>query len=234
MARFTTTRWSIFLRARGASGDARIALDDLCRIYRAPVLAYIRSHGHAHDAEDLTQSFFIKFIDDALHAIADPAQGRFRAFLLTALKRFLIKSNIERRTQKRGGLVEFKSLDQESDNAEFFAGDETPDQAFERSWALSVLEAAVDRLRDEAHSGGKLELFEQLSPFLIERPDESDYVRIGEKFGLRANTVAVAVHRLRQRLRDLIRDELSQTAATPEDLNAELRELRSALVAVMS
>ena len=234
MARFTTTRWSMFLLARGSSPIAQAALNDLCRVYRAPVLAYVRSRGYSGDiAEDLTQTFFTLFVEDAYHEIADPARGRFRAFLLTALKRFLIRSDIERRTQKRGGRHELRSLDQDDDGAEMLADCETPDQVFERSWAMSLLDAAIERLREEAHSAGKHDLFEQLSQFLIERPDEADYVRLAAALGLRTNTIAVAVHRMRQRLRDLVREELSQTAATDEDLKVELRELRTALVAVM-
>ncbi|HEX5487718.1 MAG TPA: sigma-70 family RNA polymerase sigma factor [Rhodanobacteraceae bacterium] len=216
------------LRARGEPADARRALETLCRTYRAPVLAFVRSRGYAADAaEDLTQAFFTRFLERAWHASADPERGRFRSFLLVALKRFLIDADVEARALKRGGGFRFESLDEQVGDED--ALPDAPDRVFERQWAQAVLNAAFARLRHEAQSADKLALFERLSEFLVEPPDESDYARAAEELNLRRNTLAVAVHRLRHRLRELVREELSQTTAGRGDLEQELRALRGSM-----
>jgi len=232
---FDTTHWSVVIRARGESRDARDALGALCRVYRPPVVAYIRSRGHAADAaEDLAQTFFTRFIEDAYQTVADPARGRFRAFLLTALKRFLINADAEARALKRGGGVRMDVLaDETPSGADWLINSASPERAFERSWAIAVLGAAMSRLRDEAEEVGKGELFDQLREFLIERPDEADYARAAAALNLRRNTLAVAVHRMRHRLRELVREELAQTTACKDDLDAELRDLRATLSGVV-
>ena len=235
MAKFDSTQWSLVLLAREDSPDARDALDRLCRTYRPPALAYIRSRGYAADvAEDLAQTFFARFIEDAYHASADPLRGRFRAFLLVALKRFLINQDAEAHALKRGGDISLRRLDDSQLNAADIAGDSGgPEHAFERNWAMAVLEAAMRKLRAEAEDAGKLPMFEQLSEFLTERPDEADYERAARALNLRRNTLAVAVHRLRHRLRELVRAELAQTTVAREDLESELRDLRATLAAVI-
>jgi len=236
MTRFDSTQWSLVLRARGSSPDARSALDNLCRAYRPPVLAYIRGRGYNGDAaEDLAQTFFTRFLEDAYHATADPTRGRFRAFLLTALKRFLINAEAEVRTLKRGGGARIHRLDDSGLNADQIASTDSlsPEREFERTWAMTVLNAALRRLRAEADGAGKGKLFEQLREFLTEPPDEEDYARVAAALGLRRNTLAVAVHRLRHRLQELVREELLQTTAAREDLDAELRELRATLAGVV-
>lgn len=228
MGRFDTTRWSIVLRARGEAADARGALDALCRTYRPPVLAFVRSRGYAADAaEDLTQAFFTRFLESAWHASADPERGRFRTFLLTTLQRFLSDADAESRTLKRGGGYRFQPLDE--DAAVTAVTRETPEDVFQREWARAVLDAAFRRLREEARQSGKLPLFERLAEFLIERPDEADYARVARELDLRRNTLAVAVHRLRHRLRELVRDELAETTADRDDLEREVRALRASL-----
>jgi DNA-directed RNA polymerase specialized sigma24 family protein len=231
MTRFDTTRWSMVVRARGESRDARDALGSLCRAYRPPVVAYIRSRGHNSDAaEDLAQTFFAHFLEDAYHTVADPARGRFRAFLLTALKRFLINADAEAHALKRGGGVRMDVLaDEMASGGDWLVNSASPERAFERSWAIAVLDAAMTRLRAEAVKAGKSELFDQLREFLTERPDEADYARAAAALNLRRNTLAVAVHRLRHRLRELVREELAQTTTCKDDLDAELRELRATL-----
>jgi RNA polymerase sigma-70 factor (ECF subfamily) len=232
MTRFDTTRWSMVLEAREDSARARSALETLCRTYRPPVLTYIRRRvGHV-EAEDLAQVFFARFLEHAYHADADPARGRFRAFLLTALKRFLIDANSEAHAIKRGGRIMFRSLEQDSidgDTIDRIADADTPERAFERSWAVALIDAAMQRLRQEARQAGKLELFEQLHEFLVERPDEADYARVAAALNLRRNTLAVTVHRLRHRLHELIRDELAQTTTTDAELDSEIRDMRQAL-----
>jgi RNA polymerase sigma-70 factor (ECF subfamily) len=228
MGHFDTTRWSVVLRARGGPAEARAALEVLCRTYRPPVLAFVRSRGYAADAaEDLTQAFFARFLERAWHSAADPGRGRFRSFLLTALKRFLIDTSFEAAALKRGGAFRFESLDE--DAVEDSAAGETPDSVFEREWARAVLSAAFGRLRAEAEQAGKLDLFNRLSEFLVERPDEAEYARVAEELRLRRNTLAVAVHRLRHRLRELVREELAETTSNGAELDDELRAMRASM-----
>lgn len=235
MARFETTRWSIVARARGEDRDARAALEALCRAYRPPVLAYVRSRGHAPDAaEDLTQAFFARFLEDAWHAGADPSRGRFRAFLLTALKRFLINADIEANALKRGGGVRRIALPEEQASAvDWLVDSASPERAFERGWAFAALEVAMRRLREEQELAGKGAVFAQLSEFLTERPDEADYARAATALDMRRNTLAVAVHRLRHRLRELLRDEIAETTSDEATLATELHELGDSLDRVL-
>ncbi|HEX3124756.1 MAG TPA: hypothetical protein VHQ21_15790 [Rhodanobacteraceae bacterium] len=230
MSHFHTTRWSIVLQARGNGVDARAALESLCAAYRAPVLAFIRGRGYRNDvAEDLTQSFFELFLEREDYAIADPARGRFRAYLLTAIRHFLVNDAEAANTAKRGGRIAFESIDGCADeNACLPAVDGTPEAAFDQAWALVILNSALRRLRNEAQLAGKQELFDQLRDFLIEAPDDEDYARVAAKLDMRRNTLAVSVHRLRLRLRELVQEEVAQTAADRPGLETELRELRHA------
>lgn len=235
MTRSDAAQWCVILRARGNSAEARAALDVLCRAYRTPVLAYIRHHGYSADvAEDLTQAFFTRFLEHAWHAHADPTRGSFRAFLLTAVRRFLINAEEEGHAIKRGGHLHFESIDgSEGALEEIASNDATPERAFERAWAWAIIELALRRLRDEAAEAGKGDLFDRLRDFLIEPPDEADYARVAATLKQRRNTVAVAVHRLRQRLRELVGEELAATTAGGSDLDDELRQLRTALGPVL-
>jgi len=193
----------------GATGIACAALDPLYRACRAPVLAYIRHRGYAIDrAEDLTQAFFARLLE---HGAALDADGQaFRRCLLTAVKRFLINTEQEGRTIKRGGTMRFESIDADDTHlARIASEDNGPEHAFERAWAMAVLDAALERLHVEAVDAGKGDLFEQLRDFLIEPPDRADYSRMAEAMCLRRNTLAVIVHRMRLRLRALIRAELA-------------------------
>ncbi|HEV8694020.1 MAG TPA: ECF-type sigma factor [Lysobacter sp.] len=228
MARFATTRWSLILDARDPA-VARDALEEICRAYRGPVLVYVLRRGYAMaDAEDLTQEFFTRFLESRWHEVADPARGHFRGLLLTALKRFLISASKAANTQKRGGGMFRMEGDSEVDCL-FTNESDAPDEAFEHAWAMTVLERSFARLRAEAESAGKAELFRQLSPHIGEPPLVDEYQRIGAQLGLRTNTVAVAVHRLRTRLRDLVHEELADICDGPDGVAAELRALREAL-----
>lgn len=230
MGRFETTRWSVVLRARGEADEARAALEQLCRTYRPPVLAFVRFRGYAADAaEDLTQAFFTRFLERAWYSSADPGRGRFRSFLLTALKRFLIDADAEAAALKRGGGIHFQALD---DDAAGVGNGETPEAAFEREWAHAVLRIALERLRGEAEQAGKGALFQRLSEFLVERPDEAEYALAAAELNLRRNTLAVAVHRMRQRLRELVSEELLETTSSQAELANELRALRGSLRAL--
>jgi RNA polymerase sigma-70 factor (ECF subfamily) len=230
MSRFDTTQWSMVLGAQGSGVDARAALESLCRTYRPPVLAYICGRGYPNDiAEDLTQSFFARFLELGHYAQPDPSRGRFRAYLLTSIKHFLINAEVESHRVKRGGRVQFESIDAHAADAVLPADANDPERAFEQAWALAVLEAALRRLRKETQLAGRGELFDHLRDFLAEQPDEEDYARVAAALNMRRNTVAVSVHRLRHRLRTLVREEVAETAADHGALELELRELRNAL-----
>jgi RNA polymerase sigma-70 factor (ECF subfamily) len=225
MSGFDTTRWSLVVRARGEGEEARSALEALCRAYRPPVLAYIRRHGYAGDAaEDLTQAFFARFLERASYGSAEPERGRFRTFLLTAVQRFLINEADAVRTEKRGGRIHLQPLDDAG-----VPDDETPERAFERTWAFVVLENALRRLRAEADEAGKRDQFDRLRGFLVEPPDKTEYGQIAAELGMRGNTLAVIVHRLRRRLQTLVRETLAETTADGNAFDTELRELRVAL-----
>ncbi len=230
MSRFHTTRWSLVLDARGTSGESARALDELCRVYRPPVLAYVRrfSGGDAQ-AEDLTQAFFEQLLLNRTHDAADPQRGRFRVFLLITLKRFLIKQSVQAQTIKRGGGRATYSLESEEEFGAVAIDPDTPDAAFERGWAAVVVRQAIQRLQEEAAAANKLELFRALRGFLLESPEADDYARLAVSLGLRRNTLAVAIHRLRQRLRELVREELADTVAEAEHLEQEVSALQNAL-----
>lgn len=228
--RFQTTRWSVVVKAGGCGDGARDALSALCRTYRPPVLAYVRARvGRRHDAEDLTQAFFTHLLEQRFAARADPERGRFRSFLLTALNHFLSHERERAATQRRGGNVQWQSPDTIESIADEGA---TPEEAFEREWARTVLHEGMRRLAEETRQAGRGDLFAQLRPFLAEVPDRGEYDAIAATLDLRPNTVAVAVHRLRARLRELVREVVADTAGDTSEVEAELRRMRKVLAGV--
>jgi RNA polymerase sigma-70 factor (ECF subfamily) len=227
MGWFPTTRWSVFLAGQQDPAAARAALQHLCSAYRAPVLAYVRRRrGVGVDAEDLTQSFFTALIERRIQDHADPQRGRFRSLLLTALDRYLINAATFGHAQRRGGGAVHDDVDVTGVDV---PGDGDPEQAFLRQWALTVLSRAMAALEREARTAGKSELFAALREYLIESPDDDAYARLAQNFGMRPNTLAVAVHRLRQRLRACVRQELQDTVSSDEELREELDTLKQVL-----
>jgi RNA polymerase sigma-70 factor (ECF subfamily) len=224
--RFATTRWSMVVDAAGNGQSARDALTALCEIYRPPVLAYIRAHVHQREeAEDLVQEFFALLLERDLAARADPERGRFRAFLLTSLKNFLVNERERVNALRRGGGVRMLPATAFESVPDSHAG---PEEAFDLEWARTVLREALRRLELEAEQVGRAELFASLRPFLVDAPDDTDYETVARAHGLRRNTVAVAVHRMRARLQELVHDILADTARDKHDINEELRHLREA------
>lgn len=220
MAGFATTRWSLVLAARDEGPSARAALESLCRTYRPAVLAYVRGWGHSRsDAEDLTQAFFARFLEKRVHAVADPARGRFRVFLRTALSNFLASAHESAHAARRTPARIELDADPDALAADGPAGQ--PEQAFERAWALLVVHRALRKLRKEAAAAGKADLFAELEGFLLEPPERDDYERMAQARGTRPNTIAVATHRLRQRLRELVREELAETVDDPGAVDEE-------------
>lgn len=233
MSRFATTRWSLILDARQSREQSHAALEQICRLYRQPVLAYIRHHEHhSSDAEDLAQEFFARLLEQRWDERADPDRGSFRAFLMTALRRFLLDQRDSVMAGKRGG--QWQRVPLVDDSSEFASPESmSPENAFTRAWMLTLVRRAMDRLREETTKAGKAELYGRLSGFLLEPPDPADYAALAESLQMRVNTLAVAVHRLRGRLRELVREEALQTVSNQDDLEAEMSSLYSAFHALI-
>jgi len=233
-ARFGATPWTdVTLAQQGVSTASRAALERLCHLYWYPVYAHIRQRGLGpHDAEDLTQEFFSLLIEKNYLEAADRRRGRFRSFLLVAVNRFLVNAYHRDRALKRGGGQAIISIDQQA--AEHWLESETaaglsPDQSFDRRWAQAVLDHTLIRLRADYTEHGKREQFDALKEFAGEETEHRDYAEVAVRLGMTPGSVAVAVHRLRQRYRELLLAEIQTTVANPEHAEAELRHLVSAL-----
>jgi len=231
---FATTHWSVVLTAgRRDTTRARDALESLCRVYWLPIYAFVRRQGHTtHDAQDLTQAFFARLLEKNSFADADRNRGRFRTFLLAALKHFLANEWDKAHAKKRGGWRVVIPLDASS--AETAGGLEpadnsTPEKIFERRWALAVLTQVLRRLRAEHVRDGKEALFEQLKPTLTEASHDVRYAEIAARLGTSEGAVKTAVHRLRRRYRELLRSEIAGTVGDPGEIEDEIRNLFAAL-----
>jgi RNA polymerase sigma factor (sigma-70 family) len=233
-AQFATTRWTMVLSAgRRSSPQSRAALAALCETYWYPLFVYARRRGlDANDAADLIQDFFANLLEKETIGAADPLRGRFRSFLLAALTNFLANLRRRRRARKRGGGKALVSIDQADAETRYRlepADVETPERLFERRWALTVLERAMDQLRDDYARSGKTELFERLSACIGVSGAGVSYDEVAAALAMTEGAVKTAVHRLRRRLREVLRDEIAHTVDRPEDVDDELRELIAAL-----
>ena len=226
---FATTRWTVVLAAgRPDSPQAAVALEELCRTYWFPLYAYVRRRGPTReDAEDLTQAFFARLLEKGFLESADAERGRFRAFLLTALKRFLANEWDRSRTLKRGGGATPFPLDPQQADTQFLAAsnDLPPDRAFDREWAVALLERVVVRLRDDCASEGRAAQFDHLKVFLTSSKGTSSHADTAAALGMEEGAVRVAVHRLRKRYRQLLRDEVAQTLTEGAEVDAEMAAL---------
>ena len=233
-AGFAATRWTLVLSAARASQTPRAAaaMAELCRIYWYPLYAFIRRRGHpAPEAEDLTQEFFARLLEKHFLAAADREKGRFRTFLLMAVKRFLANEYDRAQAQKRGGgqrIVPWEGLEPETRYRLEPANTLTPERLFEQQWALTLLDQVLARLQAEMTAGGKAALFEAMKGHLAGSRDES-YAATAARLGLSEGAVKVAVHRLRRRYRELLRDEIAQTVSSPEEIEEEIRHLFTCL-----
>ena len=231
---FATTRWSLVLAAgREEGASAQAALDHLCRVYWFPLYAFARRQGCGpDDAQDLTQSFLARLIEKRDLAGVAPARGRFRSFLLAAMKHFLLNAWDRERAGKRGGgRHNFTSLDARTGEERYQLEPADPlsaDRLFERSWALALLDEVLARLRAEQEQAGKLALFDALKPALT-GDDTARHADLGLRLGLSEGAVKVAVHRLRRRYRELLREEIAATVEEPGEVEDELRHLFSVL-----
>jgi len=232
--RFATTHWSVVLAA-GQPTSARYqeALETLCRTYWFPLYAYLRRQGYdSHQAQDYTQAFFARLLEKDGLRLADPNRGKFRSFLLAALKHFLANESDRIRAQKRGAGREVLSLDVEDAEGKYAlepVDQLSPERLFERSWALAVLERTMARLQAESASTNKQKLFEHLKVYLTAEKSSVPYRDVAAKLDMTEGAVKVAVHRLRQRYRQLLRDEIAQTVTTEDQIDEEIRELFAAL-----
>ena len=231
---FATTHWSVVLAAKqGRPTEALAALEKLCRAYWPPLYAYIRREGHdATEAQDLTQDFFARLLEKDYLRQVHHQKVKFRSFLLTFLKHFLSEQRRKSGAQKRGGGQVLVSLDAtaEEDGYLFEPVDElTPDQVFERRWAQAVLQAALDCLRGEYSARGQATLFERLQDYQPREPGGQSYAQLGDELGMSEAGVKSAVQRMRQRHRELLREEIAHTLTRPEEREEELRYFRVVL-----
>jgi RNA polymerase sigma factor (sigma-70 family) len=231
---FLTTHWSVVLAAgHGDTPRADAALAHLCKTYWYPLYAYARRQGNSPpDAQDLTQEFFARLLAGNWVAEADRRRGRFRSFLLSAMKHFMANEWNKAQTQKRGGGQPLLSLD--DDTAEHRYRLEpvekaTPESLFERGWALTLLEGVLARLEAEYRRTGKQSWMEAMRPALTADRGAIDYAAVANKLGVTETAARVAVHRLRHQYRQLIRAEVASTVASPQEVEAEMGHLFQAL-----
>ncbi|HTR42334.1 MAG TPA: sigma-70 family RNA polymerase sigma factor [Pseudomonadales bacterium] len=226
---FVTTQWSVVLTATGSDTQAQAALEQLCRMYWYPIYHFVRRQGHSiHDAQDLTQEFFSRLLDKKWMASADQSRGRFRSFLLMVLKRFLIVEWRRANAQKRAGDRHCLPLPLDTAETRYArepADTSTPEQAFEKQWALTLLESVLGGLRAEYEHTGKGQLFEALKPCLTGTRESQPYAELATRLDMSEGAVKVAVHRLRERYRERLRAEIAHTVASPGDVDNEMRHL---------
>jgi RNA polymerase sigma factor (sigma-70 family) len=226
--RFATTHWSMIAAAcHGPTVEADAALEALCRVYWYPLYAYVRRSGHAPaDAQDLTQAFFARLLEKSWLRDALPERGRFRTFLLMALKRFLAKEWRRDAARKRGGGLAFVALDaSEAESRYAVEPSLSPDAMFERRWALTVLDRALAGLAAEYAAADRATEFALLKGHLTAARGEIDYDATAAALALSPGAARVAVHRLRKRFREVLRQEIADTVANSADAEDELRHL---------
>ena len=231
---FPVTRWSIVVGARDEnSGESMAALEDLCRTYWMPLYAVVRRYGHsAEEAQDLTQEFFARLLQKHGLQAADRDKGRFRTFLVVALKRFLANEWHRDRAVKRGGRWEKVPLDThiaERLYHESGANSLTPEQLFDKRWALTLIETCLGRIEHEYRDAGRAAEFDVLKCCLTAGRGEIDYESLGKSLGLNGGAARVAVHRIRKRYRSIFREEIARTVRDDKDVDEEMRNLLCAL-----
>ena len=230
---FAPTRWSVVLAAgQKVSPQAQEALATLCQTYWYPLYAYMRRRGHGpHDAEDLTQAFFARLLEKEYLAHLKREGGRFRSFLLTAVQAFLANEWDRQHAQKRGGGHALVSIDRDTAESRYSREPShtlTPEKIYERHWAEALLDRVMAQLRQEFVAAGKTRLFDHLSPSLSRERGAVPYASIAAQLGTSEAAIKMAVQRLRSRYRALLRAEIAQTVASPQEVEEEIRHLFSA------
>jgi len=232
---FHTTRWTLVMQARGEAPEARAALGDLCEAYWTPVYRFLKREGRSDDeSRELTQAFFSRLLAGSTLEKANPAKGRFRSYLLGALKHFLSDHRRAEGRQKRGGDAIIESI--ESGGSETSPGlsipdpgAETTDAWFDRHWALAVMERGLNSVRDSFKEAGKEQQFEVLKPWVVGDAAGLSKADAAAELGMSAGAIRVAVHRLRHKFGEAIRQEIAETVDTEEEIAEELRYLIEAL-----
>ncbi len=227
---FATTHWTVVLAAgQRHTPQSDGALEELCQTYWFPLYAYVRRRGYSkEDAEDLTQAFFARLLEKNCLANLESDKGKFRAFLLAALKHFLANEWDKSQRQKRGGGVDHFALDWQTADTQFqvaATSEPSPDRAYDREWALALLAKVIARLHAECAADGKGKLFEQLKIFLAAGKGESAHIEAARSLGMEEGAVRVAVHRLRKRYRVLLREAIGQTLSDPAQVDEEMQAL---------
>jgi len=226
---FTTTHWSVVLEAQGESPAAQEALENLCRTYWRPIYGFVRRQGaKPEEAKDITQGFFARKDFQSVRQ----EKGRLRSFLLASLKHFMANERRDAATMKRGGGRTLIPLDgiESYDSSQFDRSDMlSADLLYDRRWAFTVLDRVFARLREESQGPAGAPLLERLNTLLSDEPDRPSQAEIAREFGMTENAVKQAFHRLRQRYRQLLREEVAHTVATPAEIEDELRHLIAAL-----
>jgi len=231
---FATTHWSIILAAGDQeSPQAQEALSALCTTYWYPLYAYVRRHGHSPEqAEDLTQEFFARLLEKGFLRGVDPEKGKFRAYLMSCFRHFLANERDRPQAQKRGGGKTTLSLDfaiAEKRYKQEPAHELTPEKLYERQWALTLLDQVLNRLRDDSIRDGHGRLFDTLKVFLTGESPALSYEEVSRTLGLSVGAIKVAVHRLRRRYRELLREEIGRIVGDPSETDNEIQALFAAL-----
>ncbi len=236
---FVATRWTLVLRAQGATPESRAALSDLCAAYYEPVRRFLQREGRGEDeARELAQEFFTGVLARGGLGVADPEKGLFRTYLLGAVKHFLLDQRKHAARAKRGGGTVPESLDAVGEDGEeptlqvADTSEGMGDAWFDRDWALTLMARALDRLAAEFAAEGKAVLYEALEPWLVGDVGGATQVDVGKRLGMSESAVKVAVHRLRKRFREILKAEISQTLPEGGDPDAELGYLAEVLVRV--
>jgi RNA polymerase sigma-70 factor (ECF subfamily) len=233
-ARFQTTNWSLVLAARGEATEfSRDALTRLCEQYWYPIYAFVRRRGHsAEDARDLTQGYFTRLLEKGYLDDVRPEAGRFRSFLFASVSHFLSNERDRHEAAKRGGGRTPISLDTESAEQRYRiepADDLTPEKVFEKQWALALLDRALGRLQEEHPAGEASARFQRLRPYLSGEEPSIAHREIAQELGMTEGAVRQAIHRLRKRLGEVLREEIRQTVADADSVDGELRHLLTSL-----
>jgi RNA polymerase sigma factor (sigma-70 family) len=239
---FATTRWSLILASGSGENEeqkAQEALGELCRLYWRPIFAFVCRRGYsAQDAEDLTQDFFLMMLEGSWLQHADPSRGRFRSLLLKSLQNFLNDAAERKQARKRGGDASFVSWDDWMAEAPSHLSISaqaleswSPERVFDLRWAATVVEQALRHLREECESKGRLRVFDAMSAYLTAERSDVSYAKLALSLGIAETAVKKLLHRMRERYRALVRDEVAQTVENPADVDDEIRHLCAALAA---